>query len=643
MNEDVDKIVNDLKARGVFDEFRKECLSSVDTRPAFAGLRHKIDITCESFLKDQIWNPNANKNQLRDGLRQKLNSEGLGNTIGHLVDQVVELKASTYMLSRIDKHVQDYLGIKIEEPLLRVEDNILVWPESEKIEVKKEENDGNEKWSKENWNEVNNTTTTENKPNPSLSPSTVSSHSLSPPTPEPITDGGSEDSFPPAPSPTSLISGENSKSSQHYFDESTSKSPENKTKNDIWNQLSKEGKQSADEPKPEPLDWGTTTSPPPERPFAHLGSFSADLTKPTGTNEALPPTIKSEPKSPELLPSSSSSVPLLSNKSKEESREDNSEIEESKGKSDPIVSDMLSDVSSAHTSDLSDFDDAMSISSVEEAEDMKQEMNDVEGKVVQSEVKIDTEIKIKRENISASQVNEEIETIKVEDSGTIIKDQKLNEDETTEHVKHQMEDQVVNKVADKVIDENKNRTRIETKKRKEPEKEPDPWGDEMVQVKPKFEIIKSTPEAPVFDIRARGKEAICLTPVKVLETPSTTKTPISTKELKSTTIKSEKISDSNGDEFVIPKIKREPKSRDQSPPSASTRTDPLPPPPSTSSSLITPNSFSSRTNEESRSKRNSRDSIKKKSDLSSSQRYDEADLYKPRPSIPGSRRHRSSK
>ncbi|XP_053203987.1 biorientation of chromosomes in cell division protein 1-like 1 isoform X2 [Panonychus citri] len=524
MNEDVDKIVNDLKARGVFDEFRKECLSSVDTRPAFAGLRHKIDITCESFLKDQIWNPNANKNQLRDGLRQKLNSEGLGNTIGHLVDQVVELKASTYMLSRIDKHVQDYLGIKIEEPLLRVEDNILVWPESEKIEVKKEENDGNEKWSKENWNEVNNTTTTENKPNPSLSPSTVSSHSLSPPTPEPITDGGSEDSFPPAPSPTSLISGENSKSSQHYFDESTSKSPENKTKNDIWNQLSKEGKQSADEPKPEPLDWGTTTSPPPERPFAHLGSFSADLTKPT-----------------------------------------------------------------------------------------------------------------------ASQVNEEIETIKVEDSGTIIKDQKLNEDETTEHVKHQMEDQVVNKVADKVIDENKNRTRIETKKRKEPEKEPDPWGDEMVQVKPKFEIIKSTPEAPVFDIRARGKEAICLTPVKVLETPSTTKTPISTKELKSTTIKSEKISDSNGDEFVIPKIKREPKSRDQSPPSASTRTDPLPPPPSTSSSLITPNSFSSRTNEESRSKRNSRDSIKKKSDLSSSQRYDEADLYKPRPSIPGSRRHRSSK
>lgn len=32
MNDDIEKIVNDLKAKGVFDEFRKECLSAVDTR-----------------------------------------------------------------------------------------------------------------------------------------------------------------------------------------------------------------------------------------------------------------------------------------------------------------------------------------------------------------------------------------------------------------------------------------------------------------------------------------------------------------------------------------------------------------------------------------------------------------------------------
>jgi len=69
----VDEIVQSIKREGTFDQFRKECLSDVDTKPSFQNLRQRIEGYVSKFLSQQRWNANMNKNQLRERLRQQIN------------------------------------------------------------------------------------------------------------------------------------------------------------------------------------------------------------------------------------------------------------------------------------------------------------------------------------------------------------------------------------------------------------------------------------------------------------------------------------------------------------------------------------------------------------------------------------------
>lgn len=68
----VEKIVHEVKSQGVFDEFRKDSMADVDTKPAYQNLRKRVEDSVKKFLAEQKWQPEINKNQLREKLRRHI-------------------------------------------------------------------------------------------------------------------------------------------------------------------------------------------------------------------------------------------------------------------------------------------------------------------------------------------------------------------------------------------------------------------------------------------------------------------------------------------------------------------------------------------------------------------------------------------
>ncbi|XP_067618619.1 biorientation of chromosomes in cell division protein 1-like 1 [Eurosta solidaginis] len=107
-----DQILHEVKSQGVFDEFRKDSIADVDTKPAYQNLRQRVENTVKKFLSEQQWSADMNKNQLRERLRRHITEAGfLDVGVERIVDQVVNPKISSVFQPRIEEITYKYLGL----------------------------------------------------------------------------------------------------------------------------------------------------------------------------------------------------------------------------------------------------------------------------------------------------------------------------------------------------------------------------------------------------------------------------------------------------------------------------------------------------------------------------------------------------
>ncbi|XP_076104274.1 uncharacterized protein LOC143072969 isoform X2 [Mytilus galloprovincialis] len=112
----VKDIIDALKSKGLFDQFRKECLADVDTKPAYQNLRQRVEGYVSRFLSRQQWSPSLNKNQLRDNLRKQITASGmLANGVERVIEQVINPKILQLIKPKIDEVVCTHLGIDSKE------------------------------------------------------------------------------------------------------------------------------------------------------------------------------------------------------------------------------------------------------------------------------------------------------------------------------------------------------------------------------------------------------------------------------------------------------------------------------------------------------------------------------------------------
>ncbi|XP_015186094.1 PREDICTED: biorientation of chromosomes in cell division protein 1-like 1 isoform X2 [Polistes dominula] len=109
----VDRIVGEVKSQGIFDQFRKECIADVDTKPAYQNLRTRVEGSVNSFLDKQQWKPELNKNQVRETLRKHIHEAPyLDVGVERIVDQVVNPKVFSVFMPQIEDVVYKFLGLE---------------------------------------------------------------------------------------------------------------------------------------------------------------------------------------------------------------------------------------------------------------------------------------------------------------------------------------------------------------------------------------------------------------------------------------------------------------------------------------------------------------------------------------------------
>uniref|UniRef100_A0A8C7XX97 BOD1/SHG1 domain-containing protein n=1 Tax=Oryzias sinensis TaxID=183150 RepID=A0A8C7XX97_9TELE len=112
----VSMIVNHLKTQGLFDQFRRECLADVDTKPAYLNLKQRVDNFVSNHLSNHTWSPHLNKNQLRNNIRQLVLQSGmLEQGVDRIVAQVVDPKINHIFRPQVERVVREFLSPGKEE------------------------------------------------------------------------------------------------------------------------------------------------------------------------------------------------------------------------------------------------------------------------------------------------------------------------------------------------------------------------------------------------------------------------------------------------------------------------------------------------------------------------------------------------
>uniref|UniRef100_A0A8C2YFQ8 BOD1/SHG1 domain-containing protein n=1 Tax=Coturnix japonica TaxID=93934 RepID=A0A8C2YFQ8_COTJA len=107
----VSMIVSHLKSQGLFDQFRRDCLADVDTKPAYQNLRQRVDNFVCNHLATHTWSPHLNKNQLRNNIRQQVLKSGMLEAgVDRIISQVVDPKINHTFRPQVEKAVHEFLA-----------------------------------------------------------------------------------------------------------------------------------------------------------------------------------------------------------------------------------------------------------------------------------------------------------------------------------------------------------------------------------------------------------------------------------------------------------------------------------------------------------------------------------------------------
>ncbi|KAK4003448.1 hypothetical protein OUZ56_005213 [Daphnia magna] len=121
----VGQIVNQIKSQGTFDQWRRECLADVDTKPAYQNLTFRVDSAVAAFLGKQRWRPDMAKNQMRENLRKHILELGLiDKGVDRIVQQVVQPKVLPIFHPAVESAIYNFLGIK--NPRAGISNQLLV-------------------------------------------------------------------------------------------------------------------------------------------------------------------------------------------------------------------------------------------------------------------------------------------------------------------------------------------------------------------------------------------------------------------------------------------------------------------------------------------------------------------------------------